>query len=54
MRIFGPRKRYAHMELVSIGIMFPGSSREYVNGKELIVSIIQAIDYVTQDAKDEN
>jgi len=54
MRVFGPRKRYAHKELVYLGIMFPGSSREYLSGKELVVTIIQAIEYITQDAEDED
>ena len=50
MHLFRTSKRYAHKELVYLGIMFQGSSREYVSGKELIVTIIQAINYITKDS----
>ena len=49
MRMFRWSKRYAHKELVYLGVMVSGSSREYISGKELLVTFIQAINYMTDE-----
>ena len=45
LKLFGLTKRYAHKELVYERIMFPGSGDEYISGKELVITFIQAADY---------
>ncbi len=50
-RVFPRSGRYAHKELVYHGIMRPGSSREYISGQELVVTVIEAINYVTGEGR---
>jgi len=45
LRVFGPSQRYAQLELVYRGIMFSGSSSEYLSGEELIYVSVKAAEY---------
>jgi hypothetical protein len=46
LRVFGPSERYAHRELVYENIMVSGDPGEYMSGRELVYSFIQAVDYI--------
>jgi len=52
LRFFGVSQRYAFQELVHQEIMFPGNVRDIMNGQELILTLIQAADYMAERQKD--
>lgn len=46
LRIFGLSRRYALKELAYLGIMFPGGVNNVMSGRELILTLTQAADYL--------
>jgi hypothetical protein len=48
LRIFGLNQRYALRELIYQEIMYPGYAREIISGKELILIVTQAADYLSE------
>jgi hypothetical protein len=48
MRLFGVNQRYAFKELVYMGMMLPGHEKDIVTGKELILLLTEAANYITQ------
>lgn len=48
MRLFGVNQRYAFKELVYMNMMLPGHEKDIVSGKELILLLTQAANYLTQ------
>jgi len=51
MRIFGLNQRYALKELVYEGIIFPGTVKDIVSGRELILILTKSAEYLTKTAK---
>ena len=49
MRLFGVNQRYAFKELVYMEMMLPGHEKDIVTGKELILLLTEAADYLTQE-----
>lgn len=47
LRVFGLSERYAFKELVYREIMYPGNIHDVMSGPELILTLIQAADYMT-------
>ena len=48
LRFLGLNQRYALRELVYEGIMFSGSVQDFMSGKELLITLTQAVDYLTR------
>jgi hypothetical protein len=46
LRLFGVSQRYALKELVFENIMFPGYDRDLVSGKELVLILTEAVNYL--------
>lgn len=49
MRLFGVNQRYAFKELLYMGMMLPGHEKDIVTGKELILLLTEAANYLTQE-----
>ena len=49
IRLFGMSQRYALKELIFEEIMSPGSVNDHMSGKELILTLTRAIEYITQN-----
>lgn len=49
LRVFGPYERYALSELVYEDIMISGSTREWMSGRELVYTFIQAANYIAKN-----
>ena len=54
MRLFGVNQRYAFRELVFEGIMSPGDVNDIMSGDELILTLTEAVEYMTANTTDKH
>jgi len=48
LRVVGPFERYALAELVHENIMIAGSTREWMSGRELVYTFVQAVEFISK------